>query len=215
MEELPDDIILDDLWIDLPYQDILNLCQTNTNFSYVCQYNRTWKILLNRDFGIDYKGPNCRELYVTYYSIINYFSNWFRMITQTALLFISKYVPKEFWHIIIEQEELQRRLGFFHEILAVNDVTSLLDEARVINIPQDNSSMYLNFNEMVQSVLDNNCNQLLKLANKETYVFINKRLVIVNYDLDLAFELNLVTSMEHDVECYHIVKSIYDHLVRL
>jgi hypothetical protein len=53
--EILDDVILNDLWLSLPYKDI-SLCRVNSKFNFICQSNRTWQILLKRDFNVDYHG---------------------------------------------------------------------------------------------------------------------------------------------------------------
>lgn len=52
----PDAIQL--LLLQLPYQDVLHLCSTDTYINYICRYDRFWQAMVARDFGpevIQYK----------------------------------------------------------------------------------------------------------------------------------------------------------------
>lgn len=42
----------EEIWKKLPFEDLLNLCETDIEFNQICQDSHTWKFLLMRDFGI-------------------------------------------------------------------------------------------------------------------------------------------------------------------
>jgi len=55
------------LWRILPLDDLLRLCSTSKAIAKVCQSNYTWQYLLQRDFNINYFGPNAKDKYLSEY----------------------------------------------------------------------------------------------------------------------------------------------------
>src|SRR5436853_275603 len=67
MENLPPELNFQ-IWKDLPTKDILNLCETNSNFKQICDNDYTWTHLLERDFGINYQGYDPKLKYAVTYT---------------------------------------------------------------------------------------------------------------------------------------------------
>jgi len=80
---------------DLDIKDIIHLCQTNIKLSKICQDPYTWRYLLDRDFGIEYNGPDPYSVYVR---------GWFLrtidtvdIITEISLRSITKDPTSIYW----------------------------------------------------------------------------------------------------------------------
>jgi len=58
------------LWHVLPIDDLLRLCSTSKTIAKLCHSNHTWQYLLQRDFNINYFGPNAKDKY-----LIEYYKN--------------------------------------------------------------------------------------------------------------------------------------------
>jgi hypothetical protein len=207
MENLPQDYILDNMWLYMPYQDIINLCQTHPEFRIICQQNRTWRILLKRDFNIEYNGNNARDMYMKYNEVIDYFSETFPIITNEAVKIIIEKVPKSLWDNIILREQRLRNIEQQYTYILSLGWLSILSDLILDEI--------LSSDPRIQQILQTNCNELLKIATKPTLIFINKKPFIVNYDLDLAFDLNLTVQLNHNMNCFNVVKYIIDYYYTL
>lgn len=127
METIPPEIKLLELWNHLPYEDIVNLCQTNREFNLICQYNSTWQYLLYRDFGITYTEGNARNLYLLYKHALDYFSNFYPIITQRALYALVNVAPVSTWSNL-EKAIRVRHQDLAGKILSVIELVILCEE---------------------------------------------------------------------------------------
>lgn len=84
-------------WKFMPVHTLIRLCQTDKQFYRICSDNRTWKYLLNRDFGVDYLGREAKALYFRYQEILNYFTPKFPIITEYAVEAILNFLPRQYW----------------------------------------------------------------------------------------------------------------------
>ena len=66
---LPSDIRKIQILNYLPTSTILSLCQTNKDYYQICQNPRTWILLIQKDFDIDYSGEFPR---LTYFTLLEY-----------------------------------------------------------------------------------------------------------------------------------------------
>lgn len=211
METLPIDITNTNLWTSLPYHDIISLCDVNLRFNRICQLDSTWKFLIERDFGIDYNGFDPYNTYLDYYEILNYFSKYYRIITQRALLFIWEYVSESYWPVIDEQTKIHREMGYNHPILSGDIVISLLDEGRVTEVIQFKeffSDFEIKF--MGKQIDQNGCNEYMLLVSKPTFVFIDTILTTIKYDIELTVLLQLYTHINCNDKENDVFKYLYN-----
>jgi hypothetical protein len=212
-----EDIRLHHLWTHLPYEDIINLCQVSLDFSVICSNNTTWIFLLKRDFGIDYTEPNARNMYLKYHNTLAFFSETFPIITKKALDYIVEYIPDTEWNEIIDFEQWNRDEGNVNQLLKLGKfVTDPYEIGSEVERPYSDK-FYENplMHEMIKPVLQNGCNEILKLATRPTVIFIDGKIRIVNYDDDLAYELYLILDGMYNMDCYDIVRDIENRLISL
>ena len=70
MEQVPSYVLYDQL-SGLPLQDILNLCQVNSQYNQICNDNNFWGLKIQREFpGVNLNEVNVplRDLYINLYT---------------------------------------------------------------------------------------------------------------------------------------------------
>ena len=64
--EIPDDLLLEEVWRFLPAEEILLYCQVNKTLHSICNDNETWIYLIQRDFPNvnmdDFDNAKCRYM---------------------------------------------------------------------------------------------------------------------------------------------------------
>lgn len=70
------------LLLDLGYPDLLNLCQTNKFYNYLCHSDYLWQRLLQKDFPTTYDYKNRDYSYKQYYM---YIYNYIYQATKTVM----------------------------------------------------------------------------------------------------------------------------------
>jgi hypothetical protein len=222
MQSIPSEIRLQEFWKYLSYEEIVNLCQTNIEFNKICQSNALWQHLLYRDFGIVYNEPNARESYLKYKATLDHFSQFYPIITQHALQALMTFIPVSEWLIyddeIIINREMYDYNPLYTSILSVNRVANLIHD-----IKQSGNLWYLvreitinaigidNYNQIIQKLVQSNCNQLERLIKRPTIIFVRKNLIVIDYDYDLAFQL-LAELQPRNRKAYHICNQKVDQM---
>lgn len=184
----------------LPYEDILKLCQTNPNFRYFCSKDRLYKILLERDYGVKSDPENLYKLYI---SGLDFLSKFYPVITQKALQAFVQSIPISDWSgIEAEMQKIHDESPYEHDeylhILSLSDLVEISDVIDNYLRPPDFETLYPGLNQMVETINPNQykynegwyCDSLKRLVSRPTPVYINKKLVMVNYDYDLASKIN-------------------------
>ena len=62
--DLPDDILLEEIWHYLPASTLLKYCGVNRILNSICNRNETWQDLIRRDFKIIYNDDDSKEEYI-------------------------------------------------------------------------------------------------------------------------------------------------------
>jgi hypothetical protein len=189
METIPKEVRLNEFYKYLPYEDIVNLCQANIEFSSIYKSNETWIYLLYRDFII--KDKDVRDKYLLYKSALNYFSQIFPIITQSALFTIVNHIPKFFWKIIGEDMR-KGNLNNGDLILSFSQLydsvhRSFYNDGTII--PRLYFDIHIKYNEMVERHDKEGCDQFNKLVSVSSVVFVNNESKQINVDYDLALKL--------------------------
>lgn len=207
METIPEDIKLKEFWKYLPYESIIYLCQVNREFSSICQDNLMWCYLLYRDFDVIYVEVTAQNRYLSYKCTLAHFSNFYPIITKHALKSLVDLVPVSKWSKFNEAIKSHKSQYGFLKILTYNDLVGvsyvdvnceyILEESeRKLFKEDDPHLIYHNFNQMVQELNEHNCSQLDAFISRSSLVFINNKLVLINYDYELlqqfGYNINLV-----------------------
>ena len=188
MEFIPRVLRLNQIWIYLPYEDIVTLCQLDRKFNTICQNNETWIYLLRRDFWIDYPKPNAREIYLQYRQTLKHFSRDYPIITQRALNLIVNHIPSTLWKFLDESTTMNED----ESILSISMVIDLMVNSgqswEPLQNVGDSRLIYPDFDQMLYQ-LNSNCQNFEVLTNKSSLIHVNMIPTIINYDYDLAFDL--------------------------
>jgi hypothetical protein len=202
MEQLPSEIKLQEFWRHLSYEEIHNLCQTNVEFSRICEINIMWQYLLYRDFGIVYNENNARQMYLLYKHALDFLSNFYPVITQRALKIFAENVSTTDWNNI----KMVVHNRYYNPILTVTDLVLLVNFARqeayflsrykqyIISEKSRDSVgyaanirlVYPDYDQMLLELEQDRCQQFMTLVSHPTFIFVNKRLMQIGYDYDLA-----------------------------
>lgn len=216
MEIIPQDIKLQELWQYLPYEDIVNLCQSNLEFNLICESNNVWTYLLKRDFDIIYTQENSRNMYLLYRHALNHFSEFYPIITLKALNLIIKYVPTSVWPIL--DEIIRKELGHLSNSILSESViltmrSGILSKSYFIDFDNIAHHWYIpGFSEMVNRINeDDGCNEFIKLVTNPTLIFVNGILTIIVYDYDLA-EAFIDTTLN---PCENELETIKEYILSL
>ena len=67
-KEIPDDILLEEIWKYLPAATLLKYCSLNRILNSICNRNSTWKYLISVDFNINYVGDDTKDEYKRLYN---------------------------------------------------------------------------------------------------------------------------------------------------
>ena len=62
--DIPNDLLLEEIWKFLPTEEILRYCQVNHTLNSICNDNETWVYLIQRDFKIKYSGKAAKREYM-------------------------------------------------------------------------------------------------------------------------------------------------------
>jgi len=192
-------------WKDLSYEEIMNLCETNTEFRKVCRDDATWEFLLQRDFGIPCSTSYAYKLYHDYKNVLDRLSKYYPIITGIAFYTMLNNVPftlhvngqgfPRVWDIL--EDIIKKQQNTYHEnILNANEVARLISELNSktpLNISIDDEAdpynFYLNYNDMVQNLEQNGDEAVKSLITRQTFAFVNGKPATVDYDYDLYYSL--------------------------
>jgi hypothetical protein len=144
MDTLPSEVRLQEFWKHLSYDEIVNLCKINVEFSNVCQSNLMWQYLLDRDFDISYDGQNAKyvylirkffgviytgedalQVYSKYINTLNHFTQYYPIITQQALISLVNLIPVSDWPAYDKVITNERINGDTNKILSAYGVGNL------------------------------------------------------------------------------------------
>jgi hypothetical protein len=217
------------LWKHLDYDDLINLCQSNSLFNSICLSNNTWIYLIYRDFGFAYNGQNAHDTYLLYKTALDLLTEYFPIVTQLALyelvetisnpksedLRLALNIFKNNWEDEFKIFTIQVLQRVFNEtydaeeddgsyvIQGTNKVVTTSDY--VSNIIKDK---YKNYNNIVTTL--KKTNSTLKSAVKyDTIIFVNKQLTVVPYDYELAVQIIDTNSFYAD-KFFDIKIKLYD-----
>ena len=86
--EIPDDVLLDEIWRFLPVGILLKYCSLNRTINSICNDNETWKELIYRDFKMSYDEYDAKEEYKKLYNFnLNPDIFWKKSVTlDTSML---------------------------------------------------------------------------------------------------------------------------------
>lgn len=204
MEQFNKEFLFNELFIHMSYEDIVNLCQTNIYYHHMCQDNNLWLFLLRRDFNINNKDQNAFLTYKKYHDALNYFATSFPVITINSLKLIINYIHKRNWSLIIKEEKKQ----LTKNILTIAHVMFLLSTYHV-KMPQL-SVIYPQIDELTNDIIDNGCQDFLKLIKNPTLIYYIGHQQLFNYDLDLgSLLLKKLKLMGYDTkDCHQLYKYI-------
>jgi hypothetical protein len=159
MEIIPSEVKLNEFWIYLPYEDIINLCQTNILFNTICQRNSVWQLLIERDFGIKYSGEDARNLYLLYKHALDKFSKYLPIITQPALYILVNFIPVSEWDNMEEslKEYLDEYIGgeYYPKIFSINILFNITIDGKYYNLLQEIADvrvLYPNFKQIIEEL---------------------------------------------------------------
>jgi hypothetical protein len=202
METIPKEIKSEEFLKYFDYGEIIQLCQVNKDFNQVYESNETWKYLIYRDFRIVYDGDNSRTMYLSYKDGINYFSDFYPIITQKALKIL---LSISHWDSIKDGVKAWREFtgSLFPLILSVSEVEIIsgeiiTDKSTYTDSIKFNEKIkpighsrivYPDFNKKVEELENGNCDEFRTLISHPTLIFINKKPMLIIYDYDLANDL--------------------------
>jgi hypothetical protein len=236
METIPSEVRLQEFWKNLSYEEIVNLCRTNVEFSNICQSNVMWQYLLYRDFDITYTRENARSLYLLYKHTVDHFSQFYPIITQKALQKLIELIPVSEWNkfdkAIRERQEYQDAYGEdkslvltgleLFRIVYVEDETVneyVIEERfyrdQMEELFQNMDLIHPGFSQMIKQLEQNNCVQFKSFIYKPSLIFIKTKPIIINYDYELAVDLNNDIGFSMHRPCDQQIKQIYEEIVGL
>lgn len=168
-----EDLMLNEIWKYLPYNDIIKLCQTSYTFNHICKNNNVWIFLLQRDFDV-IGDKDARKLYLRYREALLLFTKTFPIITDKALKYIVNDINYNEWQKIIDWELVEQRAnGYFHYILSLSYLNNILDELGE-NVPYPTNywinDIFLHNNAKI--VLEKGCDEIIKIAQTPNIIYV-------------------------------------------
>lgn len=155
-------------WKFMSVNDLLRFCKTDRQLYQICQDNRTWQYLLQRDFLINYSGQNVQQLYFRYKEIIEYFTPKFPIITENAVEVILNFLPREYWQAWTKIYDMLRNEDR-SEILEFTEVCAIMDEMETYDQSPEEFDQYIeNEDSDLILVLDG---YVSKCRQAEQYIF--------------------------------------------
>lgn len=193
---------LEKSWKHLPYEDIIRWCQVSKENNKICQDNNTWKYLLERDYGMIYNGTNTKDIYLQCKHIVDYFSQYYPIITQYVVEFIRRYVPintLSSLNIYLGKDATNGRT-----ILSL-DALSYLSQAIPFNKKdywQFVNKLFPDYNDLVKRIRKNGCDEYLKIVTKPTLIHLYGQPTVIKYNYDLANRLQHDEDIEFICDYY-------------
>lgn len=218
MQSLSNDIITNELLMTLSYQDLIYLCQINKKFNLLC-HDELWIFLLKRDFAFIYHDVDAKQQYLRLNNTLNYFSQYFKLITYDVLMILNYYLPSQYWHYIIDDTLRNREKGYSISYLNRGMLGAIIDNSMYdyingqiltkfkfnLNILYDE----LNLDYIASQIYT--CQDYIDIVTKPTLVFLYGKITIINHNLDL-YDL-LPTHMT--IACTDDEEQIYHYYVNL
>jgi hypothetical protein len=198
MDNLNPEIKLHEFYKYLSYDDIINLSLINKEFNFICCSNFIWKHLLFKDFNINCTQENIRKIYLLYHHTLDHYSKFYPIITYNALTALINNIPVSEWDKFDQAiREYRRRcecdvedliltiqdVGFFinaqHELFDNNIITSIYQYI-------DDNLKYPDLEQMMEDLRINNGKNYFDFICRPAFIFVNKKLIEVNHDYELA-----------------------------
>jgi hypothetical protein len=195
---IPHDYVLNELWKHLPYDELLNLCETSSEFNNICLSNKTWVFLLNRDFAITYNGQNAHNMYLLYKGALEILTPYFPIVTQRAL--VELVATNSQWSNLITVLNIFKNIWEDrYKIFTIQMLRYILDFRdddgnqiidKTLQILEGSYDIirrtYTNYKDILAKLTTNNLELLISF---NTIVFVNKQLTVIPYDYELGVEL--------------------------
>lgn len=165
----------------MSFKDVINLCNTNYEFSSICRSNSTWQYLIQRDFNIIYNGENAYKQYLTNI-ILSIFSKYTNIITQDAIDVLINYIPFSVWNELVNV--IGEGAGF--DFISVNEIYCLCS---VIGFLYEDlfgpNILYPGFEDMVDEIIKD-CNKIdLYTGNNPITILCNGVPSVISFNVDL------------------------------
>ena len=226
MNTLPSDIYNDELWKHLSYDSLISLCKSNTAFSKICKSNAVWQYLLDRDFAIIHNGTDAKEMYLLYRKALYHFTQFFPIITHQALKFIVEYLDVSMWSAVENAIHVYRHMyGDYNreKIMTISTLSSIIhaEEENDPAHPRGYHAMSDVFRDMIHKYEHDNEDDWVKFYAAIDYfrkygcldfkqyiidhsepilVFVNTKLVVLEFDYELAQRISYELYEECEVE---------------
>lgn len=213
MNTLPEDIKRFELLKHMTIHQILHLSQTNKYYNKLSKNNSLWIYLLKRDFGIldNYDNPKYEYLYL--YQTLNIF-NIFPIITLNALKILVTYFTKD--DLIILKKLILKLYNkedlVIFTIKTFNDIKSSYINDYYL---QDDKDFYYYIEDVLdilnhiiiteldifeENYFNFNCNEKLS----SSYIFVYKKLTLINSNLDLLDYYDCETQLQNILEQFDL-----------
>jgi hypothetical protein len=149
-----------------------------------------------------YNGNDARQMYLLYrHALDTLTDDFFPIVTQKSLKIMIEYIPVSKWNNLAKalKDYLWGYGEGYPQILTNTEFTNVVLFTDECGVPYISNvygnliaevtgieSQYSNFDQMVSELEQNNCQQFRTLITKPTFIFVNKKLTLINYDYDLA-----------------------------
>lgn len=193
MQTLPEDVISYDILMSLSYQDLINYCQTNSQYNKFCNRNQIWQFLLKRDFAVISNNQNAKELYLKYNHTLQFFGQHIKIMTYGAFIALMNYIPEEYWNVLVHEININQLFLLNIGMLSV----LILDLNYDMNIHiMDPDLLYVPLNLKALGNTIHDCQDYIKVITKPTLCFINGQLKTIEHNLDIYDILENYTAID-------------------
>lgn len=218
MQSLPQDIRLQELWKHLSYNDIVNLSQSNNEFTQIYSNHNMWAHLMLKDFGLVYDDIDVKEVYLKLRKMLHYFSQYYPIITFEAFKALML-IDMHDWEAVTKAAVQRRINGITTELLDTYELKNLISAAIYFDyIDYDEEEWHIKINNMIDyyseekkfitnDILMNDCDHLLKYIKKPTIIFIKGELYVFDYDMELYIMISYF-----NMDIYYKCSKIYIHV---
>lgn len=195
MDTLPIEIYLNEITLD--YKGMINLNQVNHYFYKIYQDDTMWKKLLYQDLGIK-QNLNHKYFYMLYKSLLIKLTKLHPIITQSALLKIVECIPISEWDDLCMILEDHVRITSDY-ILSINYIKSALSgfkyeyennkDFKLPTIYQYKINCKYENVDILCDDIEKNRNKFTDIVSTPSYIFVDERLILCKYDLELAEQI--------------------------
>jgi hypothetical protein len=230
METLPQEIKRHEFYKHLSYDDLINLCYTNQEFSYLCYDNNVWQFMLKRDFGI-LTNVNAKQTYLLYKHALDFLSNYYEVITLDGLIAFVRYMEPQHWHLLDDALVNTQPVFSIDELVVliqyvINGLTDeeiqesshpFVIEGNIFTLNENIiNTIRIYDDNLINKIILEGCDKLLKYSKIPSYVFYHKQLKMVSYNYDIAYdmEFNVAILSNYQVRCKHQLNDIIYNIVQ-